>query len=88
MIDTKDQEHFLMHDNEVPKFDLQVKNPLLVQLTELNEGEYIDVISNRAKSGNLLSSKIAMWKKHGKLTGKFTRRQIDDTTIRLFKIED
>jgi hypothetical protein len=68
---------------------LKIKNPLYEALSTMNIGDYVDVECNRNSraAGNLVSAKIAAWKKIGKVSGSFSRKYQPETDLmRVIKI--
>jgi hypothetical protein len=62
------------------------QSPLYEALVKLNAGDYIDIQEEDKSTGNFLSAKIGMWKKHNKLSGTFSRRKVGNGIIRVFRV--
>ena len=68
---------------------IKFKSPLHEALIKLDLGEYFDVDTDgQSRSiGNLISAKISIWSKKGKLDGVFSRRILKDGNIRVYRIQ-
>lgn len=70
------------------RIKVRIKSPLFECLSKMELGGYVDVECDgdfRAV-GNLISAKISIWKKTGKLEGNYSRKvQREDDIIRVFR---
>jgi hypothetical protein len=66
--------------------ELVIEDTFGEQRVKLNAGDYIDIQEEDKSTGNFLSAKIGMWKKHNKLSGTFSRRKVGNGIIRVFRV--